>query len=211
MNGEGKLTIGLILAGGQARRMGGADKAFVMLGGRTLVENAIERARSQAGEILINANGDLSRFVKFGREILPDRIGGFLGPLAGILTGHEWMKEHRPKARWLASIPCDTPFLPLDMVERLIGEAERVHALTAVASSGGRRHNVCAVWSASIAETASTVLNERGLRKMDDFIDSLPHVEVAFDAGPVDPFFNINTADDLARAGDLMAKTQALR
>lgn len=193
-------TIGLILAGGQARRMGGVDKAFVMLGGRTLLAHAIERAGPQVDELLINANGDPSRFASFGREVIADSLPGFLGPLAGILTGLEWMKAHRPNADWLASFPCDTPFLPRDLVRRLIACAVAANTLTAVAASGGRRHGVCAVWSAKIADTPQSVLNGLNLRKMDDFIAHLPHAALAFSAEPLDPFLNVNAPDDLARA-----------
>ena len=96
--------------------MGGADKAFLKLGGETLIARAIARARPQAGELIINANGDLKRFEGLGCEIIADRIGGFLGPLAGILSGFEWMRRNRPNARWLASFACDCPFFPADNI-----------------------------------------------------------------------------------------------
>jgi molybdopterin-guanine dinucleotide biosynthesis protein A len=191
--------------------MGGADKALLKLGGETLIERAIARAKPQVGELLINANGDLSRFAGFGLPVIEDAIGGFLGPLAGILAGIEWMRANRPQARWLASFACDCPFFPRDMVERLIAKAEGDHASVAVAASGTQRHPVFAVWSASIPATSETVLNDQRLRKMDDFIARLPSARVAFAAEPVDPFFNINTPDDLARGEALMAAERAIR
>lgn len=191
--------IGLILAGGRARRMGGVDKAFLPLGGRALIEHIAERVAPQVGELLVNTN-EKSQLGPLRYEILPDLIEGFLGPITGILSGLEWMKENRPDARWLATLPCDTPFLPPDCVARLTARAESAGALVACAASGGRRHNVCAVWSAEISETAHSVLNERGLRKMDDFIAILPHTEVEFATDPIDPFFNVNTPEDLAKA-----------
>src|SRR5258707_8694878 len=103
--------------------MGGADKAFLRLGGEPLIERAIARARPQTGELIINANGDLERFASLGCEIIPDRIGGFLGPLAGILSGFEWMRANHPTARWLAIFACDCPFFPTYMLEILIAEA----------------------------------------------------------------------------------------
>ena len=114
-----KDIVGVILAGGQARRMGAGDKALVELDGKTLLERTLERATPQVDELLINANGDPPRFAPFHRQILPDAIQGHLGPLAGILTGLEWMKANRPDARWLASFPCDTPFFPRDLVAQL--------------------------------------------------------------------------------------------
>ena len=184
--------------------MGGADKAFLKLGGETLIERAIARARPQVGELIINANGDLERFASLGCEMIPDRIGGFLGPLAGILSGFEWMRAHRPNARWLASFACDCPFFPTDMVERLIAEAQSRGVQIALAASGERHHPVFAVWSASLPVTSESVLRGQGLRKMDDFVAGYPNVRVSFPSEPIDPFFNINTPDDLVRAQTLI-------
>jgi molybdopterin-guanine dinucleotide biosynthesis protein A len=197
-------VIGLILAGGQARRMGGADKAFLRLSGETLIARAIARARPQAGELIINANGDLKRFEGLGCEIIADRIGGFLGPLAGILSGFEWIRRNRPNARWLASFACDCPFFPADMVERLVAEAQNRDLPIAIAASGERHHPVFAVWSASLLVTSESVLHGQGLRKMDDFVAKFPNARVVFPSTPVDPFFNINTRDDLALAETLI-------
>jgi molybdopterin-guanine dinucleotide biosynthesis protein A len=194
----------LILAGGQARRMGGADKAFLKLGGETLIERAIERARPQTGGLIINASGDLKRFAPLGCEVIADRIGGFLGPLAGILSGFEWMRANRSDALWLASFACDCPFFPADMVMKLIAEAEKHSVQIAFAASGERHHPVFAVWNASLPVTSESVLQGQGLRKMDDFVAGFPSTRVVFPSAPVDPFFNINTPDDLARAETLM-------
>jgi molybdopterin-guanine dinucleotide biosynthesis protein A len=197
-------VIGLILAGGQARRMGGADKAFLKLGGETLITRAIARARPQADEFIINANGDLERFASLSCEVIADRVGGFLGPLAGILSGFEWMRANRPDARWLASFACDCPFFPTDTVERLIAGAQSRSVPIAIAASGERHHPVFAVWSASLPVTSESVLRGEGLRKMDDFVAGFPNTRVIFPLAPIDPFFNINTPDDLVRAQTLI-------
>ena len=185
--------------------MGGADKAFLKLGGETLIARAIARARPQVDDLIINASGDLSRFDSFGCEIIADRIGGFLGPLSGILSGLEWMRANRSDARWLASFACDCPFFSADMVTRLIAEAQSRDVRIALAASGERHHPVFAVWSADLPVTSQSVLRGQGLRKMDDFIAGFPNIRVEFPSAPIDPFFNINTPDDLARAEILMA------
>jgi molybdopterin-guanine dinucleotide biosynthesis protein A len=197
----------VILAGGRALRMGGVDKAFLELGGKTLIERAIVRAAPQTAELVINANGDPARFAAFGWPVIEDRIGGFLGPLAGILSGFEWMRANRPNARWLASFACDCPFFPTDMVARLIAKAQRENALVALAASGDHHHPVFAVWSATLPVTSQSALRDQGLRKMDDFVAGFPSTRVVFPSEPVDPFFNINTPDDLVRAEALMTQT----
>jgi molybdopterin-guanine dinucleotide biosynthesis protein A len=198
--------VGVILAGGQARRMGGADKALVMLGGETLLARAIARAKPQVGELLINANGDPARFADKNLPVIADSIGGFLGPLAGVLTGLEWMRAHRPKARWLATFSCDCPFFPRDLVEHLIKKAQSENVPIAVAASGGRHHPVFAVWSAQLPVTAQNALVDQSLRKMDDLVALFPNTRVEFTSVPIDPFFNINTPDDLARAQNLLTE-----
>jgi molybdopterin-guanine dinucleotide biosynthesis protein A len=203
-------TVGVILAGGQARRMGGVDKALIPLGGTTLIERAIARASVQVSDLIINANGDLTRFAHLGLPVLPDRVSGFAGPIAGILAGFEWMRANRPKARWLASFACDCPFFPMNMVERLVEKARSESAKIAVAESGSQHHPVFAVWSADISATSEDILVKRGLRKMDDFVATFPSTRVRFEAEPIDPFININTPEDLARAEDYIVEQGAM-
>ena len=197
-------AIGLFLAGGRGTRMGGVDKASLRLGNQTLIERGIARARPQVSELLINANGDIARFADFGLEVISDSIGGFLGPLAGILSGLEWMRTNRPEFSWLATFACDTPFFPSDMVERLVQGAERECALVAIAASGDRHHPVFAVWNAALPVSPQELLNGQVSRKMDDFVARFPNVRVMFPTDPIDPFFNINTPADLAHAETLL-------
>lgn len=185
--------------------MGGADKALLTLDGKTLIARAVSRVAPQVDDLTINANGDPSRFAALRCDILPDRIGGFQGPLAGILAGLEWLRETRPNARWLASFACDCPFFPLDLVARLIAAAESQNVPVALAESGGRHHPVFAVWRSDLPADSPSILRDGASRKMDDFIARFPSARVAFAADPVDPFFNINTEDDLARAKALLA------
>ena len=185
--------------------MGGADKALLMLGGETLITRAVARARPQVGQLLINANGDAARFADCGLQVVSDRIGGYLGPLAGILSGLEWIRTNNPHANWLATFSCDCPFFPRDIVERLIAKAHSENVAVAVAASNERDHPVFAVWRAALPVTAQSILVEQGLRKMGDFVALVPSTRVIFAAEPIDPFFNINTLDDLARAEILLA------
>ena len=192
-------TVGVILAGGQGRRMGGVDKALVSLGGTTLIERAIARASVQVADLIINANGDPSRFAHLNLPVVADPVGGFVGPIAGILAGLGWMRANRPKARWLASFSCDTPFFPLDIVDRLVAKANSENAKVAVAASGGQHHHIFAVWSADISPTPEEVLVRDGFRKMETWIASFSNVHVSFDIDPFDPFTNVNTPEELAR------------
>lgn len=191
--------------------MGGVDKAFISLNGETLVARAIARARPQVGELLINANGDPTRFAKFGVPVLPDRIEGFLGPLSGILTGLEWMRANRPQAKWLATFSCDSPFFPTNLVESLIAKAEGENSAVAFATSADNVHPVFAVWRSDIEDTPEDVLLGDLLRKVEDFIALFPYSFVAFPYRPTDPFFNVNTPDDLRQAEALMAAHPSIR
>lgn len=200
MSGSG--TVGILLAGGLARRMGGGDKSLKELGGRPLLDHVVERARPQVDRLLLNVNGDPARFESFGLPVVADVVDGFAGPLAGILTGLEWMNEHAPKARWLASFATDAPFFPRDLVERLRRSAEDAEADIACACSGGRTHPVFALWSASLAGDLRTALVDDDVRKIDRWTAHYNVEEVAFDADEQgrDPFFNINRPEDLAEA-----------
>ena len=179
--------------------MGGADKALLMLGGETLIARAVARARPQVSELIINANADLSRFAQFGLPVLADRVGGFQGPLAGVLAGLDWIRENRPNTKWLATFACDCPFFPVHLVERLIAGAERGNVPIAIARNSERNQPVFGVWRTDLPVTSESVLTDQNSRKMDDFVERFPNTNVLFTWGP-DPFLNINTPDDLVRA-----------
>lgn len=198
------MVVGIVLAGGRAQRMNGADKPMLMLAGKTLMEHVVGRAAPQVDELLINANGDIGRFAGFGRTLVPDSVDNYPGPLAGILAGFEWTKQNRPHAQWLVSFACDCPFLPDNVVDRLIAAANASHVPVSIAASAKRHHPVFAAWRTDLPLSADAVLGKRGLRKVDSLIGSLPNVRVDFDARPLDPFFNINTPADLAFAESLM-------
>lgn len=200
---------GVILAGGQARRLGGGDKPLKLLGGQTMLSRVIERLRPQVGPIVLNANGDPARFADFGLPVAPDPIEGFAGPLAGILAGLCWAGRNAPGCRWIATIAGDTPFFPNALIERLIGEAGDGKTI-ALAASNGRVHPVFGLWPVALAKDLRMFLIEEENRKVLAWVDRHPRVDVGFEIGDNgDPFFNVNTPEDLARAEAVVQEVSA--
>jgi molybdopterin-guanine dinucleotide biosynthesis protein A len=191
---------GLLLAGGQSRRMGGGDKSLMKLGGETLLARIVARVRPQVGPIVLNANGDPARFASFGLPIAPDVVAGYAGPLAGVLTGLEWARVHAPQCPWVASFACDAPFLPRDLVARLLAAREAEGADLACASSGGRDHPVFGLWPVALADDLRRAVVDEGVRKVDDWTGRYKLARAAFATDPIDPFFNLNAPGDLAAA-----------
>lgn len=197
---------GVLLAGGLSRRMGGGDKCLRPLGGKTILERVIERARPQVAALVLNANGDPARFAAYGLPVRADVIEGFAGPLAGVLTGMAWLRETLPHARWLASFACDAPFLPSDLVKRLVTAAESRDADMACAASGGQSHPVFGLWPVRLYDDLRRAMIEENVRKVDVWTERYRLVEVEFARTPVDPFFNANRPEDLAEAEALLAE-----
>ena len=191
---------GVLLAGGRSRRLGGGDKCLKSLGGRPILARVIERAGVQVSALVLNANGDKERFERFGMAVVPDVIGGFAGPLAGVLTGLEWAREHAAGAEWLASFATDAPFLPRDLVARLLTAMGEDGAEIAYAASANRAHPVFAVWPVRLADALRAAITDEGFRKIDLWTARYRTARVEFASAPVDPFFNVNTPDDLAEA-----------
>ncbi|HKO06619.1 MAG TPA: molybdenum cofactor guanylyltransferase MobA [Alphaproteobacteria bacterium] len=195
---------GVVLAGGLSRRMGGGDKCLRPLAGRAILARVIERARPQVAALMLNANGDAARFAAFALPVRADAVEGFAGPLAGVLTGMAWARECVPSARWLASFASDAPFLPRDLVARLLAALEAGRAEIACAASGGRSHPVFALWPVALMDDLRRALVEDGLRKVDAWTARFKLIEVEFACEPVDPFFNTNRPEDLAEAEALL-------
>ncbi len=200
-----KKVLALLLAGGQARRMGGGDKCLRRLGGRTLLEHVARRVRPQVGGIVLNANGDPARFEGFRLPVVADGVPGFAGPLAGVLAGLDWAAAERPDLPWLVSIATDTPFLPIDLVTRLVETAEAEGADLACAASGGRTHPVFGLWPVRLRDELRAALVGEGLRKIDAWTRRYRLATVSFATTPIDPFLNVNTPEDLAEAERLAA------
>ena len=192
--------VGVLLAGGLARRMGGGDKPMRQIGGRTILERVIARLKPQCDELILNANGDPARFASFGLPVVPDTVENFPGPLAGILAGLDWAAANRPEVPLVLSAAADCPFLPRDLVARLTEALMKESAQLAVAASDGQSHPVIGLWSVSLREELRGGLVEEGERKIDRWTARYKLATVTWPAKPLDPFFNANTMDDIAEA-----------
>jgi molybdopterin-guanine dinucleotide biosynthesis protein A len=194
----------VILAGGLSRRMGGGDKCLLPLAGRPVLAHLIERIRPQVAALALNANGDPTRFAGFGLPVIADDAADFAGPLAGILAALGWARRAHPSAPAVLTIPADTPFLPRDLVARL-----EAAGAPSMAGSGGRIHPVAGLWPLTLEAGLREALRTEGLRKVESWTARLNPAVVDFGPleskpVPIDPFFNINTPDDLARAEALL-------
>ncbi len=199
-------TLGLVLAGGLARRMGGGDKARLRIGGATILQRVLARIAPQCERVIINANGDPARFADTGLPVAADSVPDFAGPLAGILAGLDWAATHAQDCQWLLSVPGDCPFLPKDLVARL--HKARIAAGTplACARSGEWRHPVVGIWPVALREDLRRALIDDGLRKIEIWTARHGVAIADWPAEPVDPFFNVNTPEDAARATDIVAQ-----
>ncbi|HER27281.1 MAG TPA: molybdenum cofactor guanylyltransferase MobA [Rhodospirillales bacterium] len=204
------MIAGVVLAGGQGRRLGGVDKASARLGGKPLIEHVIDRVSPQVSGLIINAAGDPARFANLELPVVADVVDGFAGPLAGVLTGLEWLQCHRPNVEWLVSFAVDTPFLPGDLVARLATAVASDDADMACARSAGRCHPVIALWPAHLAQELRHALTVEDIRKIDRWtaryqLTQVNFAPVAIQGQTFDPFFNINRPDDLVAAEHLLA------
>jgi len=197
-------VIGLLLAGGLSRRMGGGDKSLRPLAGRSLLEHVIGRLRPQVEALVLNANGDPARFASFGLPVVPDSIPDFAGPLAGILAGLDWTAENRPDCRVMVSVATDAPFIPDDLVARLLDEMQTAGAELACAASGGQPHPVIGLWPVRLRDELREALAGEGIRKVDRWTARYRLATVSFADRPVDPFFNANRPEDLEQAHALL-------
>ncbi|MFW5834715.1 MAG: molybdenum cofactor guanylyltransferase MobA [Pseudomonadota bacterium] len=202
----GPPTIGLVLAGGRARRLGGHDKAFVELGGRPLLDWVCRAIRPQCDRLLIGANGDPARFAEFPLPVVPDVIAGQPGPLAGILSGLVWLRAQAPATRWLLTVPVDTPFLPADLVARLHAARAAAQRPLARACSGSRAHHVVGLWSVDLVDDLARALGEHDVRRVEAWAAAHRPAEAVFDTWPIDPFCNVNTPADLEAAEATLAR-----
>lgn len=209
-------TLGVILAGGLSRRMGGGDKCLMELGGETLLARVIDRLAPQVDGLILNANGDPARFAAFGLPVVPDSVEGFAGPLAGVLAGME--AAARLGAEHIVTAAADTPFFPRDLAAHLRRAAEEAGAPIALAATpdperGVARHPTFGYWPVALAADLRHALLADGVRKVVLWTDRHGAATARFDAaagdGGLDPFFNVNTPDDMARAEDVLRREGA--
>ena len=202
-------TLGVLLAGGLARRMGGGDKPMRTIGGRTILERVIARLKPQCGGLILNANGDPARFAAFGLQVVADDVPGFPGPLAGILAALDWTAANQPEVEWVLSAAGDCPFLPRDLVARLHEACARENAQLAVTASGDQSHPVIGLWRVALRDELRHALVVEDLRKIDRWTARYPLATVTWPTQPLDPFFNANTVQDIAEAERLAALDDA--
>ena len=204
---------GVVIAGGRSSRMDHREKALLDLAGEPMIKRIAERLRPQVGRMVINANGDPKRFAQFGLPIVADTIEGHEGPLAGLQAGLQWARAETPDARFIASVAADTPFIPDDLVARLLAALKDAGASSAIASSGGEWTPVVGLWSVALADALAEALRQ-GVRAVHRFataqgsaVVEFPFVEIGGER--IDPFFNVNTPADLEKARALLAAEQA--
>ena len=194
-----KDVVGVLLAGGQSRRMGGRDKSLIALAGKPMIAHVIERLEPQVGSLIINSNAPAAQFEAFALPVVADSVTGFAGPLAGVLAGMRWAREHGSGARFVATAATDTPFFPTDFVARLHARAD--DATIALAASNDRLHPVFGLWPVALADDLEQWLLGGDNRKVLAWVDRHKLAEVAFlPLHGVDPFFNANTPEELAEA-----------
>lgn len=192
-----------LLAGGQARRMGGGDKGQILINGQTIISQLLARYQD-AAYLFLNANGDKGRFAQYGIPVIADFLPDYQGPLCGIYSAMAHLRQVQPEIKWLVSLPTDAPFLPENLIDDFtdaVSEGEQIISVR----SHGRRHPVIAMWSVSLIDDLRVALLEEGVRKIDAFSHRYHHLYLDYDDVP-DPFLNLNRPEDietLVRSQDL--------
>ncbi|MEO4001922.1 molybdenum cofactor guanylyltransferase MobA [Mesorhizobium sp. CAU 1732] len=199
--------LGVVLAGGKATRMGGGDKGLLPLGDATLLDHVLERFAPQCARLAINANGDAARFSRFRLPVIPDTLPDYPGPLAGVLAGLDWAADEGGDA--IVTVAADTPFLPRYLVARLRDAAVAKAVPIALAASpdeagAARRHPTFGLWPVALRDDLRAELSG-GLRKIVLWADRYGVATVQFQTERFDPFFNVNTPEDMTRAAAMLA------
>lgn len=205
----GAPIVGVLLAGGLARRMGGGDKPMREIAGKPILEHVIDRVKPQVHQLILNANGDPERFESFKLPVIADVIDGHQGPLAGILTALDWAAENLPDCKHVVSFATDAPFLPHDLVMRLMEPVLAGEAPLSCAITNGRTHPVFGVWPVALRTDLRRAMVEDGMRKIDAWTEKVGIVHVEFSTDPVDPFYNVNKPENLDEAEELFTRLRA--
>jgi len=194
-----------ILAGGQSKRMG-KDKLFLEFNNKKLIEHTIDKVKKYLKKVIIITNQDNEFFSKNNLITVKDCIEGQLGPLVGILTAMRWAKKNLNKCSWIATFPCDTPFFPESIIKNFIEESEKKESLILCASSHGRKHNIFGLWSLDLYDKLKDDLINKKVRKVQDWTEKNKIKNLEFEFKDYDPFFNINTKEDLEFAKKLSTR-----
>ena len=197
--------LGAILAGGKSRRMG-KDKLFLQLNNLTLIEHTIYKVKKYLKNLVIITNQENTFFEKNNLTVVKDCVTGQLGPLVGILTAMKWAKEKSTRCNWIATFPCDTPFFPENIITKFIEESKKKESLILCASSHGRKHNIFGLWSLDLYDKLYNDLVNNKIRKVQDWTKENNIKNLEFEFEDYDPFFNINTLEDLKFAKKLSLK-----
>ena len=197
--------VGAILAGGQSKRMG-KDKLFLELNNKKLIQYTIDKVKKYLKKVIIITNQDNEFFNKNNLITVKDCIDGQLGPLVGILTAMKWAKENSNQSSWIATFPCDTPFFPENIIKNFIQESKKKESLIFCANSHGRKHNIFGLWSTDLYDKLKDDLINKKIRKVQDWTEKNKIKNLEFEFKDYDPFFNINTKEDLEFAKKLIIK-----
>ena len=193
--------LGVVLAGGKSKRFG-EDKSKIKLEGKTLIEHTLDKIKFKFNRIIIISNSKISN----DYLVINDCIDGNLGPLVGVLTAMKWIKENNHLYNWIATFPCDTPFFPEGIIESFIKESEKKESLLLSASSHGRKHNIFGLWSLDLYDKLENDLVNKKIRKVQEWTEKNKIKNLEFKFKDYDPFFNINTKEDLEFAKKLSTK-----
>ncbi len=196
--------LGVILAGGLSRRMDGPEKSLLELNGKTLVSIVADNLKHQTENIIVNANGDPKRFSNLSLDIQPDTVDGFVGPLAGVLAGMRWA-QNNTSATHVITAAADTPFFPKTYVGQMLASAVSESSKIALAASNSRNHPVFGLWPVSLADDLESFLVDEENRKVMLFVKRYSNCQVNFQnyENGIDPFFNVNTPDDMQKAQEI--------
>lgn len=208
MHIESSQIVGVILAGGLARRMGGGDKSMLRIGGRRILDYVVESACAQLETVIINANGDPQRFTEFNLPVQADIVPDFAGPLAGVVSAMAWVKQNQPSATHIITLAADTPFFPSDYVSRMLDLMQLKGQRLACASYQGRTQPVFGLWPVNLFDDLYKALVEDDMRKVDRFTAPYGVADVPFDELTIHPFFNVNTPQDIALGEQQLAAIQ---
>ena len=192
----------VILTGGRSSRMGGGIKSLKKFNNKYIFDRIFENLQTQVDKVIINSNDSENLFVKYNVEVIKDSLEGFLGPLAGLHATLEWLNKNAPYINWLVTVPGDTPFIPKNLVEKLLDKVKNSNHKIVLARSNGKTHPIIGIWHSNLLESLKNSLDS-GNRKIMDWASqhSLEYVE--FTNSKYDHFFNINCNEDLVEAEEI--------